>query len=255
MKKKVAEKVLRLRIELIPSQLHGYNLRSDAVGVGKVAWKKLRETAIANQGSACSICGSAEKLRVHEHWRFDEKGKSGTAKLVRLEVICERCHYVHHWGFTQSLMAEGKMRAESVRVLIQHFANVNRCSENDFDEHVKSSEVDWKRRNKLKWRVDWGEFTKLVEGPKRGKTSALAKGSNLKVPCANCANPITVTFPLAHSKNSKRLGIIYACLACKRGGRMELPPGSLRAFIAKGALAIFSADIESAEWKVEVGAS
>ena len=89
---------------------------------------------------------------------------------------------------------------------------------------------------------------------KKPLKKAVAKPVFLKVPCASCGAAIVLTFPTPHPQNRKRRGIRYACETCLSAGIMELPPGSMKAFIAKGARALFSADIESPEWKAEVGA-
>ena len=246
---------LRLRIELVPKDLHYWNLRSDSVGLGKDGWSKLRRAILAERGPECAICGGTDNPHGHEVWGYIEKAKIGIAKLAGIEIVCGPCHYAHHWGFTQALVGEGKMEDSSKQALIEHFLKVNQCTRSDFDRHALDTLAEWKRRNRLKWRVDWGAYEPLIKAV-QGRAAKLVdtKPVPLRVPCANCKNKITINFPArVHSGSKKRLGILYVCTECKQAGAFILPPGSMGCTIVKGALALFSADSESSEWKAEVG--
>jgi hypothetical protein len=44
----------KLRVDMIPGPLWGMNLRSDAEGIGKHRWKKVRKQAIEACGGKCA---------------------------------------------------------------------------------------------------------------------------------------------------------------------------------------------------------
>lgn len=249
-----SSKALKLRIELVPRPLHRYNLRSEAVGLGDTGWRKLRRTIIAENGPACQVCGSTERPHAHEIWQYEEKARSGIAHLIGVGMVCARCHAIHHWGSTKLLMSEGKLQGAAHDTLIAHFMKVNQCSEDDFARHEKHCVEEWERRNQLKWRIDWGELAKSIKQVRKKSRVTPISPVELKVPCANCRKPITVSVPPQHSRTRKRFGIVYACDSCGRGGRMEFPPGMMNVVITKGGRALFSADVESPEWEAEKGA-
>jgi hypothetical protein len=248
-------KTFKLRIDLVPKPLHGHNLRSEAVGLGNTRWRMLRQKVLTEHGSACAICGSTEKPHTHEIWKYEERGKQGTARLLGIEVTCARCHYVHHWCSTRLMVSEGKMQKVSVDALIQHFMDVNECSRQDFERHASDSLLEWKRRNKLKWRIDWEQFSKPIKEARRKRGPVQTAAANLKIRCPNpkCQQQIPLNFPAQHIKTRKRQGIHYARESCKLDGQLELGPGTLGVSIIRGALVLFMADADSPEWKQEIG--
>lgn len=64
-------------------------------------------------------------------------------KLIDLDLICVNCHAFHHFGFTQL-----KANKEKMKELKQHFASVNKCTIEDFEEYRKS--LMFKRNPKVK---------------------------------------------------------------------------------------------------------
>jgi hypothetical protein len=96
--------------------------------------------------------------------------RSGVAKIIRIGIICQRCHSIHHWGLTQQLVAEGRISRQDERALIKHFLTVNGCKRKDFDRHVDESFRRWDERNEKTWRVDWGDFLGAIRQAKAARS-------------------------------------------------------------------------------------
>jgi len=159
----IPEPPLKLRIEKVPQPIWKMNLRHETLGLGKHRWDKLRKTIIEDKGAVCAICGDTEKPRAHEVWEYREADKGpSTARLVNIEIICDRCHYVHHWGMTLELLAGGHIGQDTIAGLEAHFRRVNGCTEADFRRHVLVTSAEHQRRSAKKWNVDWGDFAPMV---------------------------------------------------------------------------------------------
>jgi hypothetical protein len=87
----------KLRVELVPEPIWQFNLRSQE-GLGKYRWDRYRRKLIAEGQNSCTICGSTKKLEGHEVWRYKSGSRVSVAKLVRVEIICQKCHFIKHWG-------------------------------------------------------------------------------------------------------------------------------------------------------------
>lgn len=159
----------KLRVDMVPGDLWGRNLRSDAEGIGQYRWKKLRKRIIEECGGKCAICGSIEKLHGHEVWKYEEKKRFGRATLVRVDIICWTCHNITHWGNTVRLIMFGAISHEGYMVLRKHFRRVNRCKQVDFDRHARRQLAIWKQRSRLWWRIDWGPYADAIADAKRSR--------------------------------------------------------------------------------------
>jgi len=116
-------KGLRLEIESIPQTSWGLSLSNL---LDKKDWDKIRRKAYKEAGYACVICGKGDiKLQAHEAWKFDDSKKTQT--LVRLEVLCNKCHQVKHFGRSSQVYRE-----KYIEELINHWCKVNRKSKQDF---------------------------------------------------------------------------------------------------------------------------
>jgi hypothetical protein len=80
------------------------------------------------------------------------------AKLIRVELVCEKCHHIKHWG-----QALGVISHNGLLALRKHFRTVNKCRQEDFDRHFERSQAIWRSRSAKMWRVDWGEFEPLIK--------------------------------------------------------------------------------------------
>jgi hypothetical protein len=152
---------MKLRIEMVPEPLWGMNLRSPN-GLGRYRWRKLRKTIIAERGQSCAICGRDDQPHGHEIWEYQEKRKTGIARLVGVEIICRQCHDIHHWGHTTRMILEGTITLKDIRRLIKHFCIVNGCKKRAFERHADEAMITWERRSELRWQIDWGEFADAV---------------------------------------------------------------------------------------------
>ena len=173
-------KPYKLQLDLVPRKLWEYNLRSQEHGLGQYRWRKLRSALIDEHGCACSICGSDERLHGHEVWRYQEKKRSGLATLEKIELICRSCHNVMHWGHTLEMLAAGVFSPETEIVLRRHFCRVNKCRQIDFKRHVSDSFVVWRRRSKLRWRVDWGPYRQAIEAAKTARAARRQRQHDLQ---------------------------------------------------------------------------
>ena len=131
---------LRLAIEPIPQSTWG---RSLAQLLPKKEWDKLRHQAYKEVDYKCEVCGEMTlPLHLHEQWSFEMK--TSIQRLIGLEVCCELCHAVHHFGFSK----ETKTKAYVER-LIRHWCKVNEKQPKDFRLHeAETFEINKKRANK-----------------------------------------------------------------------------------------------------------
>jgi hypothetical protein len=159
----------RLQVDMVPRPLWGVNLRSNIDGLGRNRWEKVRQQAIETCGGKCTICGSAEKLRGHEVWKYEEKKTVGRAILLRVDALCWTCHNITHWGNTVRLMVIGAISHEGHMVLRRHFRRVNQCRQADFERHARRKLAIWQRQSRLRWKVDWGPYAAGVAEAKRGR--------------------------------------------------------------------------------------
>ncbi len=153
----------KLKIQMIPHDLWQKNLRSPG-NLGRSRWNKLRKEALEKCGNRCVICKSRDRLQGHEIWEYDERPRSGTAKLVGIDIICRKCHDIHHWGLTIKFIKAGIIDVRRRVVLIRHFRKVNQCTEEEFEAYAASSLVTWAERSAKRWKIDWGAFAgKIAE--------------------------------------------------------------------------------------------
>lgn len=124
----------KLKIDAKPSLFHKHTVRKV---IGGALWGKIRKEVLRNREAICSICGyqphidQIHRLHVHEIEEYDFENI--VVKLIDLDLICVNCHAFHHFGFTQL-----KANKEKMKELKQHFASVNKCTIEDFEEYRKS---------------------------------------------------------------------------------------------------------------------
>ena len=172
---------LKLRVELVPKDLWGRNLRSTEA-FGKARWDKLRRQIVDAAGNQCAICKSTKRLHGHEVWKYEEQKRRATAVILAVEIVCIDCHDIHHWARTVKLVEAGIVGHHRFLALRKHFRKVNRCRQVDFDVHFQRSLRVWQKRSKRKWNVDWGCFEPHVVVAKAGREKwalSNARRSNL----------------------------------------------------------------------------
>lgn len=149
----------RLCIQLVPTPLHGINLRN-ALGASK--WSQLRRGLLAKHDGQCEYCETAvanqRDLHVHEEWLYEIGPDRNTATLQKLRIICWRCHACVHFGRTLKVEGQKAGGPAQVQSFIDHYCSVNDVDCDSFVEHLKAAENDWERLSKCQWTVDLGSF-------------------------------------------------------------------------------------------------
>lgn len=152
---------MKLSVDLIPAPLFGVSLYRLAP---TAAWRKFRASLVEDHGLRCCTCtgevGKSADLQAHEDWKYDEERR--VALLISVKLICKPCHAVEHFGNTLQRVREGVLSKDYLPILRAHWANVNGKREGDFQAHIKDAERTWRRRSKIEWTVDFGEFSWLV---------------------------------------------------------------------------------------------
>jgi hypothetical protein len=150
---------------LVPKPLFERTLRES---LGKARWDKLRHNLVERNGAHCEICGNEDRLHGHEVWEY--RDKSGTALLLKVQIICIDCHDIRHFARTTKLFHAGIISVGRYGTLRKHFRKVNGCRQREFDEHFLRALRIWARRSKKRWQIDWGEFRGQVEIAKAART-------------------------------------------------------------------------------------
>lgn len=136
---------LKLEIELVPKTCWYSNLRNVFT---PLEWKVVRnyicDFRVTN--NRCDICGEKTYfLEAHEQWEYDMNNH--IQKLVRIRPLCTKCHKVKHWGLAQ-------IRGET-DLVVQHFLEVNKCTEQNLIEHLQKTQQLFEQRNLITdWKLD-----------------------------------------------------------------------------------------------------
>lgn len=154
-----------LGINLIPKPLYGRNLRAT---IGQYRWRKLRRTLFANNLELrCETCGAIVEgpalLSAHEEWLYVTSKKPAVARLQNIRLICRPCHGCEHFGLTLILLQKGFLTWSQVEETIRHYCDVNRVSLVAFRRDLKRASTLWKKRSRRKWRVDFRNYSGLIE--------------------------------------------------------------------------------------------
>lgn len=107
---------LILKIETIPTETHGVNVRSK---FSKDDWDILRRHIYQNANYRCEICGGKGPrwpVECHEVWEYLED--IGLQILVQLQALCTACHQCKHMGRT--------IRMGKKEKALKHFRKVNK---------------------------------------------------------------------------------------------------------------------------------
>jgi len=128
---------LKLSIEPIPISTWGKSL---ANRLPKKEWDDMRTQAYREADYKCQVCGDINgTLNAHEQWAFNEK--LGIQKLVGIEVCCETCHNVHHFGRSKAVFPK-----HYIEKLITHWCTVNGLTRNDFIVHERGMHAISRKR-------------------------------------------------------------------------------------------------------------
>jgi hypothetical protein len=159
-------------MELVPQPLWGVNLR---LWLGQGRWRKFRQALIDEGGQQCAICKSPDRPHGHEIWEYRDKKRVGTARLKAVEIICQNCHDIHHWGRTKKLIDRGEVSLKRHNELKRHFRMVNHCTQREFEAHADSAFLIWGERSFKEWKVDWGDFRNEIAEAEIGRQLWMAR--------------------------------------------------------------------------------
>ncbi len=91
---------LKMRVELIPRNLWGSNLRTL---LRPATWNRLRKACYEKAGHVCEVCGHTgleqgrkHKVEAHERWEYNDTTNTQTYR--GLIALCPRHHEVAHIG-------------------------------------------------------------------------------------------------------------------------------------------------------------
>jgi len=146
------ENNMRLGLQLIPESAFYSNLRN---ALGPRSWSALSKKIREENSYTCKYCPFIEDrsrrlyTHLHEVWEFDITTK--TQKLVDFECICPTCHSVHHWGLS-------RVQGKDMDYLLEHACEINNCTRQQFEEHIKKSFSTWRDLSYIKWSLDFSLF-------------------------------------------------------------------------------------------------
>ncbi|MCF7905960.1 HNH endonuclease [Candidatus Gracilibacteria bacterium] len=147
---------LKLAIELIPATCWYKNIRKLA---DKERWDIIRNLCYGKAHHRCAICGFQEKGKMHCHeiWEYDDVRK--IQKLKGFKCLCEDCHMIKHIGLANIKSSQGEL---DMKKLISHFLKVNQVDKSVFEKHYDECAKQWKQRSKYYWKMDLGQWSKIV---------------------------------------------------------------------------------------------
>lgn len=97
-------------------------------------------------------------MNLHEVWQYDDKNHM--QKLEGFILLCNMCHHVKHIGFAGILAKQGKLDYDKV---IEHFCEVNNCTEKEFEKHKTEAFEIWRNRSKHEWNQDFGKYKEFIK--------------------------------------------------------------------------------------------
>ena len=126
----------------------------------------MKQELYEKEGHKCWICGKkGSRLEAHEFWEYDNKNH--VQKLAAIHHLCDMCHKIKHIGFW-FYTEPGKEKLEKSELttgdIINHFCEVNKCLEEDFEKHKEEALNLWRERSKHKWEQDFGEYEADIKG-------------------------------------------------------------------------------------------
>ena len=130
---------LKLAIEPVPVSTWGKSL---ANLLPKKEWDKIRHESYKEANYECEVCGEVNlTLHCHEKWIWNNRSR--IQRLVGIEVCCELCHSVHHFGRSQEVRSK-----QYVERLVAHWCKINEKTKRDFKLHqLQIFEINKKRAN------------------------------------------------------------------------------------------------------------
>ena len=153
-----------LFVDLVPRSCWFTNVRSAA----PADWPRIRAMCLPRAGFACEVCGSKQRLELHERWHFDNATRVQT--LRRLIVLCHACHQSTHMGLAE-VRGYGDEAAE-------HLARINGWrTAGEARRHIDAAFALWEERSRCDWKLDLSMLERAgiaLEVPSAGKRADIA---------------------------------------------------------------------------------
>lgn len=134
----------KLYIDMIPKTTYFKNVR---LLFNDTDWNLIRHHIYERCNNKCECCGKKRMkyLEAHERWEFDEITQ--TQKLIRIIALCKLCHSATHYGHSK--------RTKNIDKINIHIKKINNFSDEQLNQHIKDSYNIWKKRNTIKWNLDF----------------------------------------------------------------------------------------------------
>lgn len=193
---------MKLIIELLPESSWGKNLRDV---LSPYNWQKLSQQVQKAADFTCDICGRVKgggeitRLNCHELWDYDLENE--VQRLVGFQALCFECHCVKHIGYTYS---DGWIDKERI---INHFLRVNGATYEEFKKHENEAFDLWTDRSQIKWKIDFSDWTFLVEEEKKRIHPVLAKKEKMAAVRSILEEDMTASNQYIFEQVSKKIDV------------------------------------------------
>jgi hypothetical protein len=121
-----------------------------SAAVDRPDWDRLRRMVYRRAAFRCEVCGATRDpatkvwLAAHERWDYD--GERRVQTLTRLICLCTTCHEATHYGLATLRGREAVARRQLMAV--------NRWTQAETDQHVRSAFQMWELRSESEWSLD-----------------------------------------------------------------------------------------------------
>jgi hypothetical protein len=138
----------KLYIDMIPKTSYFKNVRHLFTDCD---WNLIRHHIYERVDYKCECCGKRKNKYLEAHERWDFNYDTQTQKLVRIIALCKMCHSATHYGHSK--------RTKNIDKINQHIKKINDFDDLDLDNHIKEAYDTWKKRNTVKWNLDFSIIT------------------------------------------------------------------------------------------------
>lgn len=112
-------------------------------------WRRIRQRELLRVSYKCEICGSSNRLQVHEIWEYVKDQRR--QRLRGYRVLCSNCHRVHHSSYL--------IRKGDVSWLVDYIISVNRMREIQLSRVKVLGDLQrayriWIERSNFLWYID-----------------------------------------------------------------------------------------------------